>query len=294
MGADRLAFRTRRAFAAAAVELRAHGRVLDLGGVDVTDPWLRHRCFPFRPAPQGPRRIRFVHHAPHARSHVAAWPQCDQPRSRVVDCAVGAAKSPFAAARAWSMARLRAAQARRAACAWRGILNHRHLAWRHRFVGMAAACFASTSAIRCLAAGGNTQMGARAARVLLATAACLLWLNGCETSTRLGDLFQSTADTGAATQDDPITTGSVRPPPRDPPAAAKTASDTELKLGKKYFQAGNFSLAERHFRRAVELHPRDLESWVGLAASYDRQRRFDLADRAYDQATKIAGPTAEI
>src|SRR6516162_1821062 len=140
---------------------------------------------------------------------------------------------------------------------------------------------------------GNTPMGARAARVLLATAACLLWLNGCETSTRLGDLFQSTADTGAATQDDPITTGSVRPPPRDPPAA-KASSDDELKLGKKYFQAGNFNLAERHFRRAVELHPRDLESWIGLAASYDRQRRFDLADRAYDQATKIAGPTAEI
>src|SRR5262245_66070062 len=45
MGADRLAFRPRRAFAGAAVELRAHGSVLDLGGVDVTDPWLRHRCF---------------------------------------------------------------------------------------------------------------------------------------------------------------------------------------------------------------------------------------------------------
>src|SRR5262249_23598768 len=45
MGADRLAFRTRPAFAGAAVELRAHGRVLDLGGVDVTDPWLRHRFF---------------------------------------------------------------------------------------------------------------------------------------------------------------------------------------------------------------------------------------------------------
>src|SRR5262249_59013333 len=45
MGADRLAFRTRRALAGAAVELRAHGRVLDLGGVDVTDPRLRHRCF---------------------------------------------------------------------------------------------------------------------------------------------------------------------------------------------------------------------------------------------------------
>src|SRR5215813_13583465 len=45
MGADRLAFRPRRAFAGAAVELRAHGRILDLGGVEVADPWLRHRCF---------------------------------------------------------------------------------------------------------------------------------------------------------------------------------------------------------------------------------------------------------
>ena len=141
---------------------------------------------------------------------------------------------------------------------------------------------------------GNTPMGARAARVLLATAACLLWLNGCESSTRLGDLFQSKADTGAAVQDDPITTGSVRPAPRDPPAAAKTSPDDELSLGKKYFQAGNFGLAERHFRRAVELHPRDLEAWIGLAASYDRLRRFDLADRAYEQAMKIAGATPEI
>jgi len=57
------------------------------------------------------RRIRFVHHAPHARSHVAAWPQCDQPRSRVVDRAVGAAKWLFPAARASFMARLHAAQA---------------------------------------------------------------------------------------------------------------------------------------------------------------------------------------
>src|SRR5262249_2005614 len=120
---------------------------------------------------------------------------------------------------------------------------------------------------------GNTSMGARAARVLLATVACLLWLNGCESSTRLGDLFQSKADAPAA--------GPPRPPRATPPAAAgaKALPENDLSLGKKPFQAGNFSLAERHFRRAVELHPRALESWMGLAASYDRQRRFDLADR---------------
>src|SRR5689334_23524169 len=68
----------------------------------------------------------------------------------------------------------------------------------------------------------------------------------------------------------------------------------DLGLGKKYFRAGNFSRAERHFRRAVHLHPRDLSSWIGLAAAYDRLRRFDLADDAYEQAMKIAGATPEL
>jgi tetratricopeptide (TPR) repeat protein len=142
-------------------------------------------------------------------------------------------------------------------------------------------------------------MRARALRVVIATVACLLWLNGCETSTRLGDMFQSnTAATPGASHDDPMTTGSLPPKPREGTSAAATAPasdpNDDVSLGKKYFRAGNFGLAERHFRRAVELHPRDVGSWIGLAASYDRQRRFELADRAYDQATKIAGPTAEI
>jgi Flp pilus assembly protein TadD len=154
-------------------------------------------------------------------------------------------------------------------------------------------------------------MGTKASRILFATAACLLWLNGCESSSRLGDLFQSNADStqasqGSASQPDPATTGSLRQGPADaqPEAAAKGPAkgkrlsgkdaEDELALGNKHFNAGNFTLAERHFRRAVELHPRDLEAWLGLAASYDRLRRFELADRAYDQAVKIAGPTAEI
>src|SRR5262249_31499300 len=95
---------------------------------------------------------------------------------------------------------------------------------------------------------GNTSMGARAARVLLATVACLLWPNGGERGTRLGDRSRPRADRGAAVQDDPATPGSVRPPPRAPPAAAaaKALPDNDLSLGKKHFQAGNFSLAERH------------------------------------------------
>jgi Flp pilus assembly protein TadD len=154
-------------------------------------------------------------------------------------------------------------------------------------------------------------MGTKASRVLFATAACLLWLNGCESSSRLGDLFQSNADStqasrGSAPEAEPATTGSLRQGAADagPETGAKGSAkgkrssgkdgEDELALGKKHFDAGNFTSAERHFRRAVELHPRDLEAWLGLAASYDRLRRFELADRAYDQAVKIAGPTAEI
>jgi Flp pilus assembly protein TadD len=68
----------------------------------------------------------------------------------------------------------------------------------------------------------------------------------------------------------------------------------DLSVGKKYFQQGSYGLAEKHFRKAVELHPRDAESWVGLAASYDRLKRFDLADRAYEQAIKLIGATPEV
>jgi Flp pilus assembly protein TadD len=131
-------------------------------------------------------------------------------------------------------------------------------------------------------------------------------LNGCETSTNLGDLLHPKADDPAASPlldqasvSEPATTGSVGSDSAVPPAAAGTellGSDPndDLNLGKKQYRAGNFGLAERYFRRAAELHPTDVEAWVGLAAAYDRLRRFDLADRAYQQATAIIGPTPEI
>lgn len=102
----------------------------------------------------------------------------------------------------------------------------------------------------------------------------------------------------AAQASAPATTGSV-PAPLGAPAADEPGmlgSDPadDLALGKKEYRADNFGLAERHFRRAVELHPNDAEAWLGLAACYDRLRRFDLADRAYKEAIRIVGPTVEI
>ena len=62
----------------------------------------------------------------------------------------------------------------------------------------------------------------------------------------------------------------------------------------EYFSRGNYGLAQRYFRDAVEKTPKDPTAWVGLAASYDRIRRFDLADQAYQAATKLTGETVQI
>ena len=96
---------------------------------------------------------------------------------------------------------------------------------------------------------------------------------------------------------EPATTGTV-PAPLGVVATGDgllgSDPNDELSLGKKHYRAANYGLAEQHFRRAVEQHPRDAEAWLGLAASYDRLRRFDLADRAYAQAIGIVGETVEI
>ena len=154
-------------------------------------------------------------------------------------------------------------------------------------------------------------MSTSTGRVLVVAAACLVWLSGCETSTKLTGLFggqRGDPDTTASIENpegaEPATTGSVAMPTVNPtPDPIVNAANPrllgknpydDLNLGKKYFRSANFGLAEKHFRRAVELHPRDAEAWVGLAASYDRLKRFDLADRAYSSAIAIVGATPEI
>ena len=146
-----------------------------------------------------------------------------------------------------------------------------------------------------------------------------LWLAGCATSSSFSNLFGPKtpgADASASAQVDetssephltvdgsapvqPVeeSTGSVssrRGAATATPGLLGSDPYDELSLGKKQYRANNFGLAEKHFRLAVEKHPRDAEAWLGLAASYDRLRRFDLADRAYAQAIGILGPTVEI
>jgi tetratricopeptide (TPR) repeat protein len=157
-------------------------------------------------------------------------------------------------------------------------------------------------------------------------AACLVALAGCESASKTGPLFGSSAapETTASTPDqaqaklDPKDfqprpvysaseppTGSVfipkrvapEPLPPGPWSAAEDPAD-DLSLGKRHYREEDYGQAELHFRRVVEQDnvpaQRKAEGWVGLAASYDRLKRFDLADRAYEAAIKIVGPTPEI
>ena len=79
-------------------------------------------------------------------------------------------------------------------------------------------------------------MGVRRGRVLVAALASLVWLSGCETSTKLGDLLQSkTSDDPSTTAalpgaaDEPVTTGSLDQSPgeaRQPPPVSSAATST--------------------------------------------------------------------
>ena len=139
-----------------------------------------------------------------------------------------------------------------------------------------------------------------AVRALVALA-CLAALTGCGTSPdfKLASLMPGGADD--------------TPPP--PPAASDVTGSTpataetnfavkdallggdpgdDLTLGKRHYREKNYGLAEQHFRRAAETTPRDGEDWLGLAASYDRLKRYELADRAYREALSIFGPRPEV
>ena len=165
-------------------------------------------------------------------------------------------------------------------------------------------------------------MSIRVARILI-VGACLMGLGACSTAPKLSDdtpsaapkdggvtgilsdLWSSKKDKTAAI-DGGDTTGSVQVQPAEPgpsgepvaplshPGLVGDDPNDDVQRGKKYFRSNNFGLAEKSFRSAVEKHPNDAGAWVGLAASYDRLHRFDLADRAYAAALRLVGPTAEI
>jgi tetratricopeptide (TPR) repeat protein len=158
-------------------------------------------------------------------------------------------------------------------------------------------------------------MGVRVARVLAVAALCAPWLAGCESATKAPGWWNKPLETSQSEvpppaadalppADAPVpeTTGSIegRPASVLPGDTVELRGDlnSDLNLGKRHFRKGDYGLAEKHFRRAVESGLPDAreagEAWLGLAACYDRLRRFELADRAYAQAIRVVGPAPEI
>lgn len=74
-----------------------------------------------------------------------------------------------------------------------------------------------------------------------------------------------------------------------------------LDAAKKDFHNGDYGSAERNYRRAIEFFTAGrggqsdnyVEALLGLAASYDSMKRFDLADQIYATLGKIAPNSAE-
>ena len=83
-------------------------------------------------------------------------------------------------------------------------------------------------------------------------------------------------------------------PVQEPTDVKYYPSDEPVRMGLEQFNRGNFGLSQRYFKDAVEKAPKDVTAWIGLAASYDRLRRFDLADQAYAQAIRLGGETVQI
>ena len=118
-----------------------------------------------------------------------------------------------------------------------------------------------------------------------------LALAGCQTDEQgLAESTGSTSPAVAATSQTPPATFTVQ----DPTDVKYYRSDEPLKLALEYFNRGNFGSAAKYFEDAVAKAPKDATAWIGLAASYDRIGRFDLADRAYKQARKLVGETTAL
>src|SRR6187549_3146361 len=121
-------------------------------------------------------------------------------------------------------------------------------------------------------------------RLILVLGCCWLGslLAGCDFTLREAAVFAPAPNPAAA---DPV---------QEPTDVQYHPSDEPVRMGLEHFNRGHYGIAQRYFRDGVEKAPKDLTAWMGLAASYDRLHRFDLADQAYAQAGRLGGETVQL
>lgn len=77
-----------------------------------------------------------------------------------------------------------------------------------------------------------------------------------------------------------------------PETVPQVPQNRALAEARQQFENGAYGNAARYFEIATAHDATNGESWLGLAASYDRLRRFDLADDAYSKAEEHVGSSA--
>lgn len=116
-------------------------------------------------------------------------------------------------------------------------------------------------------------------RLKVLAALLALPLAGCETVTLGGSGTQASvaATLGAFSATD-----------------GEVGTKATLTRARSALSAGNFGLAADAYKKVVEMRPDQTQGWLGLAAAYDELRRFDLADRAYQKAHQLGGPSVQL
>lgn len=70
-------------------------------------------------------------------------------------------------------------------------------------------------------------------------------------------------------------------------------ADRALAEARAHFRNNDYGYSAAYYKRVVELSPKNPEGYVGLGASYDRLRRFDLSDRVYASLFQLSGGTVQ-
>ncbi len=121
----------------------------------------------------------------------------------------------------------------------------------------------------------------------IALLAVSLGLSGCITSDGTSVSFADLQLAGGIAPPEPT-------PDLDETELPFVPSDKPMEKANFHFGRGEFGHAERYYREAAEMRPDAVDAWIGLAASYDQLRRFDLSARAYNRAISLVGPSATI
>ena len=115
-------------------------------------------------------------------------------------------------------------------------------------------------------------------RSLLAVAAVTLALGGC-------------SSTGTPDALGTFSTGPIKA--SDLANIEGYTADQALAAARDHFRMADFGYSTALYKRYLELAPNDPQGYIGLAASYDRLRRFDLSDRVYASWYRLSGGTAQ-